>query len=128
MQRGAGPATTGREPRDLGDRAINIKVVTPAHTHNPAAATGHDTPVYPRAAMSPTHAKTFKTLIGFPPERRGNIPVSTGSLYLARSVEPPRGMAALPMPAIGPREAARASQGPTACNRNFHPSTRHRSA
>ena len=35
-----------------------------ANMHNPAPATAHDTPMYPRATISATEANIYKALIG----------------------------------------------------------------
>ena len=42
--------------------AIQHKAMV-AKTHNPAPATAHDTPMYPRATISPTQANIYKAVI-----------------------------------------------------------------
>jgi hypothetical protein len=39
-----------------------------ANTHNPAPATAHDTPIYPRVTISATQANIYKALIGISEE------------------------------------------------------------
>jgi hypothetical protein len=72
-----------REPQGMGDRQTSVRATTMAHTPNPAPATAHGTPVYPRATMSPTQAKTIKPLIG---PFRGDAAFRTSVIPLSRIV------------------------------------------
>jgi hypothetical protein len=52
-----------------------------ANTHNPAPATAHDTPMYPRVTINATQTNIYKALIRTSPKRRriaaSNDPVFT---------------------------------------------------
>ncbi len=46
-----------------------------ANTHNPASATAHDTPMYPRVTISAAQANIYKALIGHLRRDAASLPV-----------------------------------------------------
>src|SRR5712691_4742462 len=57
------------KPHSSGDRQTSTRV-TVANKH-PSPAAVHGTPTYPRATMSPAHAKTVNVLIDSAPRQNG---------------------------------------------------------
>jgi hypothetical protein len=56
-------SASGRCLMGVGDQQSSTTVMV-ANTHNPAPATAHDTPIYPRVTISATQANIYKALIG----------------------------------------------------------------